>query len=201
MSSEYFDYSPSVELLQILARGNLKQNLFKAVRLWVILRSLYGDEADPIKLHLGETFTYNDWSNLFFTTKTDEYNQAPQCPRSQTISEWLFDPHTGVEASDWQNSFLQLYPMQPEQLNNLLSFGKPVKTPQTSKVSSCLESPLFAVDRRSIQYDFQTLVELRWLNVEKKYAEKSTGRKSQRSDRQKLQNLTFFTLKSLIFLK
>jgi hypothetical protein len=51
------DHPPSVELLKSLTPGSLKQNLAKALRLWVILRTIYGDEAD-IRLQHDE-FTYN----------------------------------------------------------------------------------------------------------------------------------------------
>lgn len=64
-TSDVFKFSPDVEFLQILARGSLKQNLPKAVRLWVILRSIYGPETDPIKVKLTDKFTYNDWCERF----------------------------------------------------------------------------------------------------------------------------------------
>lgn len=58
-----FTYPPTVGFLQILALGSLKQNLPKAIRLWVILRSLYGNDSDEVKLNLGEHFTYEEWRN------------------------------------------------------------------------------------------------------------------------------------------
>ena len=65
MKREVFNYPPSVEVLKILTAGSLKQNLAKAVRLWVILRSIYGDDGDEVKLELGEEFTFLQWRDLF----------------------------------------------------------------------------------------------------------------------------------------
>lgn len=64
MSLSIFSDPPSVELLQWLARGSLKQNLSRAVRLWVWLRKLYGDESE--RLELGDSFTYSQWRDAFF---------------------------------------------------------------------------------------------------------------------------------------
>jgi hypothetical protein len=66
MKREFFNYPPSVEVLKLLTPGSLKQNLAKAVRLWVILRSIYGDDIDEVKLELEEEFTFIQWCDLFF---------------------------------------------------------------------------------------------------------------------------------------
>ena len=65
--ADNFDFPPNIEILQRLAKGSsLKQTLPKAVRLWVILRSIYGSETDPVKIELEKEFTYKDWSQSFF---------------------------------------------------------------------------------------------------------------------------------------
>lgn len=66
MKREVFNYPPSVEVLKLLTPGSLKQNLAKAVRLWVILRSIYGDDADEIQLELKEEFTFFNGATYFF---------------------------------------------------------------------------------------------------------------------------------------
>ena len=66
MSQRIFGDPPSVELLQWLARSSLKQNLVRAVRLWVWLRSLYGDETE--RLDLLDSFTYAQWRDAFFSS-------------------------------------------------------------------------------------------------------------------------------------
>ena len=60
-----FEASPQPELLQWLARGSLKQNLLRAIRLWVWLHSLYGNKQH--RLLLDEPFTFADWRNAFFS--------------------------------------------------------------------------------------------------------------------------------------
>ncbi|SKB13815.1 conserved hypothetical protein [Planktothrix sp. PCC 11201] len=162
-----FDFSPSVELLQVLARGSLKQNLAKAVRLWVILRSLYGDTTDPIYAELEECFIYNDWRKQFFT-ETHQYHNNDKisplhdvnCPCSQTLSDWLFDPETGVNQQQWQDSFLNFYLMSDLELKHLLGFG--IIDPPKYQINGS-EIRLFAGTRRNLQYDFKALVEMGWL--------------------------------------
>lgn len=152
MLSNIFDLSPTVELLQVLARGSLRQNLAKGIRLWVILRSLYGDETDPVRLQLNETFTYSDWNKLFFT-QTDKHhkgytippNHDAECACAKTISDWLFQPNTGVNPQQWRQSFLKLYPMAQQDLDSLLS------------------EKLFAVTSKNIQYDFKALIQMGWM--------------------------------------
>jgi hypothetical protein len=174
MSYKTFDFRPSVEMLQVLARGSLRQNLPKAVRLWVILRSHYGGETDPLKLQLGETFTYSNWSQKFFT-ETDLYhkdytippNHDPQCPCARTISYWLFDSDLGVDKEEWQQSFLQLYPMPQQDLERLLFAGIIPEEKKGSKQKCLPDNRLFAVTSKNLQYDFNALVEMGWLRVQK----------------------------------
>ena len=174
MSDTTFDFLPTVELLQVLARGSLRQNLPKAVRLWVILRSHYGAETDPLKLQLSETFTYSNWSQKFFT-ETDRYhkdytippNHDPQCPCAKTISHWLFDSDLGVDKEEWQQSFLKLYPMPQQDLERLLSAGIIPQEKKGTNQKYLPEGRLFAVTSKNLQYDFNALVEMGWLRVQK----------------------------------
>lgn len=174
MPDKTFDFFPTVELLQVLARGSLRQNLPKAVRLWVILRSHYGDETDPLKLQLGETFTYSNWSQKFFT-ETDRYhkgytipsNHDPQCPCAQTISHWLFDSDLGVDRLQWQASFLKLYPMPQQDLERLLSAGIIPEKKKGSNQKYLPESRLFGVTSKNLLFDFNALVEMGWLRSQK----------------------------------
>lgn len=55
MSDLLFQNHPHVSLLQCLARGTLKQNLLRAIRLWVWLSTLYGDRQSYT---LEDPFTY-----------------------------------------------------------------------------------------------------------------------------------------------
>jgi CRISPR-associated protein (TIGR03985 family) len=196
MSDKTFDFSPTVELLQLLARGSLRQNLPKAVRLWVILRSHYGGETDPLKLQLGETFTYSNWSQKFFT-ETDQHhkdytiprNHDPQCPCAKTISYWLFESDLGVSAREWQQSFLKLYPMPQQDLERLLSAGIIPEEKKGSKQKYLPEGRLFAVTSKNLQYDFNALVEMGWLRMQKVSQGKSTRLKTLYSRIEEFPNL------------
>jgi len=168
--ADVFDFSPDIEILQILARGSLKQNLPKAVRLWIILRSIYGSEADPVKVELADKFTYNDWCKRFFTEF--EYHRNDKipplhdrtCPCAKTMSDWLFEPSMGLNAKEWKKSFTQLYPIPTQQLNNLLNYGIiSVQKNQTKHQ----KLRLLAKTRKNFQYDFKTLVSMGWLKTEK----------------------------------
>lgn len=148
-----FTYPPTVGFLQILALGSLKQNLPKTVRLWVILRSLYGNDSDEVKLNLGEHFTYEEWRNQFFT-QTNPLNKQnrsetiyhkrdeipilhdPGCRCAKTLVDWLFtgDSTLTISQEKWQQSFLQLYPtITLSQLELFLASGNFPKTAETLK--------------------------------------------------------------------
>ena len=153
--SEIFDYPPHVELLQLLARGALKQNLPKALRLWAILRSLYGEETDPIRVNIAPRFTYSDWYQMFFTEpEHHKEDRVPslhhrECPCAKTISDWLFHDYLAVNTREWKSSFLKRYPMGEEEFHNLL------------------HSRLLAKTRRNFELDFKTLVAMGWLQTDK----------------------------------
>ncbi len=184
MTNQILDYRPSVELLQILARGSLRQNLPKALRLWVILRSLYGDESDPVRLQLAGKFTYSDWRKLFFT-QTDQHHKNytipiahdSKCPCAKTLVDWLFDAKMGCNSEEWRGDFLKLYPLSEGEFNNLLSEG--IIPEGKSKGQKRLPNGrLFAITSKNIQYNLQTLAELGWLELSQEYYEIKPKRKS-----------------------
>ncbi|NJO47205.1 MAG: TIGR03985 family CRISPR-associated protein [Oscillatoriales cyanobacterium RM2_1_1] len=167
-STKTFDFRPEVELLQVLARGSLKQNLPKAVRLWVILRSLYGDETDPVKVSLDETFTYSNWRDQFFTQpefhREDKLPEShdPNCACAKHLSDWLFQTEVGVHPDQWRRAFLKLYPMELAELESLLSADE-LATPQSSAQKKTHR--LFAMTRKNLQNDFKALVQMGWLRT------------------------------------
>jgi CRISPR-associated protein (TIGR03985 family) len=112
MSELIFQDRPSVALLQWLVRGEtLKQNLVRAVRLWVWLRSLYGGERDELFLPgLLNPFAYADWRTQFFASTHLKGEAKPQhldsmCPCNKTTADWLFDNIRGIPANIWKASF------------------------------------------------------------------------------------------------
>ncbi|MHC5596110.1 MAG: TIGR03985 family CRISPR-associated protein [Nostoc sp.] len=148
MSELVFQDVPHVELLQWLARGSLKQNLGRAIRLWVWLRSLYGDNQD--RLVLNDSFTYTEWRCAFFSPTHTKGEEIPSldnsdCPCAKTTAQWLFNEKTGIVSHQWQELLLAHTGIKEFKLNEIL------------------KQRLFGVTRRSLQGDLETLAELGWL--------------------------------------
>ncbi|MUG97256.1 TIGR03985 family CRISPR-associated protein [Scytonema sp. UIC 10036] len=202
MKREVFNYLPSVEVLKLLAPGSLKQHLAKAVRLWVILRSIYGDDVDEVKLDLEEEFTFLQWRDLFFLNAAKEHSRDKtpilhngECRCATKLTYWLFASclsSLNIEENQWSQSFQKYYSIQPEELKSLLLEGiinnsteksqqnkdsvtgsNSQKSKRFSKVLS--DGRLFAVTSRNLQEnDFQCLVNLGWLRTAN-----NKGRKNQ----------------------
>lgn len=182
-----FEHLPTVAFLHLLAQGNnLKQQLPKAVRLWVILRSLYGIDTDEVKLDLGENFTYNEWRDQFFNDKNSHTRDQspplhdPECNCAKSLKYWLFDSNLSMAQDGWKKSFLPIYQIEADALEVLLSSGKcPDKKKGNKKgkrskpippKSGEPESPeyrLFCVTGKNLQYDFESLIKLGWLEATK----------------------------------
>jgi CRISPR-associated protein (TIGR03985 family) len=101
MLEQAFDYLPTVDLLDYLVPGVLGQkgNLLKAVRLWVILRSLYGDLAPD---SLGDDrawFSNAQWRDAFLRSAN----------RTKTLGQWLFADQLAVNEQQWRQGFTQRY--------------------------------------------------------------------------------------------
>lgn len=184
MKREVFNYPPRVEVLKLLTRGSLKQNLAKAVRLWIILRSIYGDNIDTVKLELGKEFTFLEWRDLFFlaTKKHHSRDRIPvlhhqKCRCGTKLTEWLFGSNLSIEKTKWCESFQKYYSIQSDELDNLLLNGiinsdnklnhKSVENSNQKPHNFSKFLPdgrLFAVTGRNLKdHDFQSLVNLGWL--------------------------------------
>jgi CRISPR-associated protein (TIGR03985 family) len=142
---------PDAELLHWLVRGgSLRQNLLKAIRLWVWLQSLYGNESDC--LCLTEPFSYKNWRDAFFTATHPKSENVPglhdpTCACSKTAAEWLFTAKTGVSEAEWRAMVQQHSAIADAALDDVL------------------QSRLFAVTRRSLASDMEALYELGWLQL------------------------------------
>jgi CRISPR-associated protein (TIGR03985 family) len=148
VSEQVFQDDPNVELLQWLARGSLKQNLLRAIRLWVWLRSLYGNSQD--RLVLGDYFTYAEWRDAFFSSTHPKGEDIPKkhdsvCPCAKTTTEWLFNANTAIVPNQWKEFMLAHTAMDITYLDKQL------------------QQRLFGITRRSLQGDLETLAELGWL--------------------------------------
>jgi CRISPR-associated protein (TIGR03985 family) len=141
-----FSDPPTIELLQWLARGSLRQNLSRAIRLWVWLQFLYGEELDE-STPLSDPFTYADWRDAFFIASHPIGESVPPphdraCRCTLSTADWLFS--NGMARSPWQRS-LQQHAAQPEDLEEIL------------------QSRLFGVTRRTLYADLQILCKLGWV--------------------------------------
>lgn len=139
---------PHVELLQWLARGSLKQNLPRAIRLWAWLHALYGNDKDC--LQLSEQFTFADWRDAFFSPTHSRGEAVPDlhdpgCACARTTAAWIFNSAVGVPEPEWRQSLQQHDAIPNPTLDELL------------------KRRLFAVTRRSLYGDLQILTKLGWL--------------------------------------
>ncbi len=169
MNETLFDYAPTVKLLQeLLGNGSYLHNSFqKAVRLWVILRSLYGDVASEQTVSLDHSFSVRAWSQQFFTNTQDYHcdrdkatpiHHDPNCPCAKTVADWLFDPYYGIEPQQWKSEFAKECGIaDPQEVEQILLYGSAYKK------SPLIEGRLFVVTGKTLQNDFESLAKSGWL--------------------------------------
>jgi hypothetical protein len=126
MSEPIFQHPPDIEVLQWLAQNSLQQNLLRAIRLWVWLRSLYGDETNRVQLP--DAWTFADWQEAFFSNTHPKGEKAPHlhdqnCPCSKTTAEWLFESGTGINETEWKQSLTSYYFAKSTNKNNSHNFN------------------------------------------------------------------------------
>lgn len=150
MTDRTFDFLPTVELLASLVSGTLSQkdNLLKAVRLWAILRSLYGEKPTPLSTDAEGSFSNAEWRDAFLQPENQQ----------KTLKQWLFqNPSVMDEAIDeklWRQAFVNRYGIERDRLSALLgddaTNGEPIP---------------FQIDNRTLRNDFATLEKLGWLKA------------------------------------
>ncbi|MBW4565951.1 MAG: TIGR03985 family CRISPR-associated protein [Mojavia pulchra JT2-VF2] len=173
MSELVFQDIPHIELLQWLARGSLKQNLLRAIRLWVWLQSLYGENKD--RLLLSDSFTYAAWRDAFFSPTHPTGEAVPglhdaNCLCAKTTAAWLFNTKTGLLESEWKRSLLAHLNIsnsdQQETSHKRSSAKNPCFFQSESDLDKLLQRRLFEVTRRSLQADLETLTDMGWLEYQ-----------------------------------
>jgi CRISPR-associated protein (TIGR03985 family) len=169
MNETLFDYAPTVNLLQeLLGNGSYLHNSFqKALRLWVILRSLYGDVASQQTVSLDKSFSVKAWSQQFFTNTQDYHcdrdkatpiHHDPDCPCAKTIADWLFAPDYAIDPQKWKSEFAKECAIaNPQDVEQILIYGS------SSKTAPLIAGRLFVVTGRTLQNDFESLVKNGWL--------------------------------------
>ncbi len=170
---ETFNYPPTVEVLERLVGGSLKKDLPRALRLWVILRSLYGETNDIVRIKLEANFTFQEWQGKFFSDvkahvrDKKPQNHDPNCNCAKTISEWLFEKSFENPESPWMESFKARYNLSDAEANAILFYGKPLCKDGKTHRYSLLEGRLFGVTGKSLENEFKSLVELGFLSRKK----------------------------------
>ncbi len=150
-----FHLSPTPQILQWLASGQLGNKLHRALRLWVLINKLYGSQTDWAS-KLPTAFTYSQLrDNLFAYShpKSDKLNTQQitaicsdrHCICRQTFSEIAFKQNMHLSVEQWQQSMVQLAGITEEKLQQMLS-----------------QHP-FATVHRSLRDDLKQLVKQRWL--------------------------------------
>ena len=153
-----FNYLPTPELLNILAKGRLADRLLRAVRLWALLHRLYG--PDDWAHQLPQPFRYGDLRDRLFaqthgrneTAKVAELTAHcdSNCCCQRALMTWLVDSNPAFSLADWQQEIMSLSDLTED------------------AIETALESYPFATVHRSIRDDLSHLVELGWLTVEGK---------------------------------
>ncbi|NEQ48347.1 MAG: TIGR03985 family CRISPR-associated protein [Leptolyngbya sp. SIOISBB] len=152
--SESFDYPPSPAVLQALSAGQLASRWQRSLRLWWLLRSLYGQES-PWRESLPHPFRYGDLrAKLFAPTHSmadqaaakslGEHCQGSQCLCQRSLAT-LLEAADSLDWADWQAAMAQQTGMRLSDWEQVM-----------------LQAP-FAVGHRSIRDDLKALVEMGWL--------------------------------------
>jgi CRISPR-associated protein (TIGR03985 family) len=102
-----FDNPPTIDILSHLTSGTLSQpnNLAKALRLWLILQTLYGEDDALPEL----TFTSAQWRNTY-------YPEAFPLDTAEIILE-----QAGIDFATWMTDYRQRYPKEATELSQRLS--------------------------------------------------------------------------------
>jgi len=143
--SAIFAGSPSVAFLHWLVQGNLASSMSRAIRFWVILGLIYGDDPDRL---LPDVFRYPDLRDRLFASshptsdklKAEHFLEGcgnPLCICDRSIGDWLL--------KEWNSEVQVLTGFSAERLE--------VERSQLP----------FATVHRSIRADLEKLAQLGWL--------------------------------------
>lgn len=157
MSAEGFVYPPSPRTLHWLGAGQLASRFQRTVRLWVLLRQLYGPSSNWAR-ELPETFSYPKLRDRIFAPShgQGDYLSAdhitascgdPTCICHKPLKAWVFAPDSGQSETEWRQEMLHLTGMEAADLEQQLD-ARP-----------------FATVHRSVRDDLKLLGQLGWLNA------------------------------------
>ncbi|QIZ72199.1 TIGR03985 family CRISPR-associated protein [Oxynema aestuarii AP17] len=146
---------PTTEVLQGLATGQLGTRLLRAVRLWVLLDRLYGQQPNWSE-SLPNKFHYRDVRDRLFALthgKSDASTAQEltaqcsdrRCICHRTTRELIFAPQWNLSESVWESETQYQSGLSAQELDELL------------------ENRPFATVHRSIRDDLKQLAHLGWL--------------------------------------
>lgn len=169
MVERYWQAPPTVPLLQWLARGPLKTNLLQSIRLWVWLHLLYGEAS----LGLPHPFAYPDWRDRFFSPSHPKGEQKPHhpdphCPCQKPAAAWLFGPSFAMTAPQWA-TYQQQASADVAQQTQALTAALRRHGQCPDHLADLLQTPLFAMTRRTLYGDLRALTTMSWLTQQGKH--------------------------------
>lgn len=147
--------------------GPLKQNLAQAVRLWVWIQLIYGDEAT--RLTLPRLFSYAHCRDVLFTASHPTQDAKPSlhdpdCLCCKTTESWLFSPSLRytqpVCDSLWMSPH---YQAQLQEKSQAFQQELTLHNALPKNFQRFLKARLFGVTRRTLANDLETLAEQGWL--------------------------------------
>lgn len=154
MTKEFY-LSPTPQILQWLAAGQLGNRIVRSLRLWVLIDKLYSSQTNWAN-QLPTPFTYSQMRDRLFAyrhPKSDKLNAQQiiaqcgeqNCICHQTFSDILFNRNFPQTESQWQHEIILLTGINQQQLEKILQ-----------------EHP-FATVHRSLRDDLKQLIKLGWL--------------------------------------
>ncbi|QLE58535.1 TIGR03985 family CRISPR-associated protein [Nostoc sp. TCL26-01] len=154
MTKEFY-LSPTPQILQWLAAGQLANRLVRSLRLLVLINKLYASQTDW-RDKLPTVFTYSQLRDRLFAyrhPKSDRLNAQQireqcsdhSCICHQTFAEIVFEQNFQQPDTQWQDEIILLTGIEQQELQDILQ-----------------ERP-FATVHRSIRDDLKQLVQLGWL--------------------------------------
>ncbi|MEY2985139.1 MAG: hypothetical protein RLZZ568_1756 [Cyanobacteriota bacterium] len=179
-----FEYPPTVSLLCHLAQGQSlrsPQNLCKAVRMWILLRSIYGNESDPVYCSLGSGFSYLDWRNAFFTDvklfhqkfdKNSIEHTDPKCFCHKSLTDWLFKGYLAVDKEEWYQDFNVACYLDGE--DAIASFLDSLEWKSNTSINPD-KNRIFACVAKTLKNNFEALAELGYLVFDGKFFHKTNA--------------------------
>lgn len=148
-----FGYRPTPEILQWLSGGQLGTRLVRTLRVWVILKRLYGPE--DLADQLPQPFTYPEFSRLFF---------GPNHPQSERTSSHQIQ--SGCHKTDCfcQASAQELlFPFDVEACQAWVKTLSTYHGLEQHNLETTLTKPLFAIVHRALRDDLKYLTAQGWL--------------------------------------